>query len=129
MIVIVFSFLGSLFISTIALISSTGSREEGMGYGVVAGFVLGLSIFYYFRGLFHFTWTIAQLILNGVLSTAMFFGVTFLVNDTGIEKISYGYVIIFLFIPALISMNKQILDSIVTKLGAGKRTKKPMQIL
>lgn len=129
LIVIIFSFLGSLFVSTIVLISSTGSREEGMGYGVIAGFAFGLGVFYYLRGRFNFTWTLVQLIANAGLSIGEFFGISFLVRDTGIEKISYGYVLIFLFIPAVVSINKQALDAMMEKVGADKRSKKPFEVL
>lgn len=128
-IVTTFSLLILLVIGTIGSIIMTGSREEGMVYGLIGGLVLGLIAFYYLRGQFNFFWTVLQLTINAGLTAGEFFGVSYLLRDTGISEISYGYVLIFISIPALISINKQLLDSLTKKLNGGKRVKEAIRIL
>lgn len=128
-IVITFSILILLAIGTMVLISFTGSREDGLVYGLFCGLGLGLIIFYYLRGQFNFICTIIQLTINAALSVVEFLGISFLLKHTRISELSYGYVLIFISVPTLISLNKQLLDSLAKKLNAQKREKQPLQIL
>lgn len=128
-IVTTFSLLLFMVFGTMGSIIVTGSREEGMVYGLIGGLALGLITFYYLRGQFNFIWTAMQLIINAGMTVGQFLGVSYLLNDTGIAEISYGYVLIFISVPTLISINKQLLDSLTKKLKAEKRTKEPIRIL
>ena len=128
-IVTTFSLLLLLAVGTIGSIIVTGSREEGMVYGLAAGLVLGLIAFYYFRGQFNFIWTALQLTINAGLTIGEFLGVSHLLKDTGISEISYGYVLIFISVPTLISINKQLLDNLTRRFNGQKREKQPIQIL
>jgi hypothetical protein len=118
-----------MVVGTISSIVVTGSREEGMVYGLIGGLVLGLITFYYLRGQFNLIWTVLQLTINAGLTVGEFLGVSYLLKDTGIAEISYGYVLIFISVPTLISINKQLLDSLTKKLNAERRLKQPFQIL
>jgi hypothetical protein len=69
------------------------------------------------------------LTINAGLTVGEFLGVSYLLKDTGIAEISYGYVLIFISVPTLISINKQLLDSLTKKLNAERRVKQPFQIL
>ncbi len=128
-IVTTFSLLLLMVVGTIGSIIVTGSREEGMAYGLIGGLGLGLIAFYYLRGQFNFIWTVLQLTINAGLTVGEFLGVSYLLKDTGVSEISYGYVLIFISVPTLISINKQLLDILTKKLNAEKRVKQPMQIL
>lgn len=128
-IVTTFSLLLLMVVGTIGSIVVTGSREEGMVYGLIGGLALGLITFYYLRGQFNFIWTVLQLTINAGLTVGEFLGVSYLLKDTGIAEISYGYVLIFISVPTLISINKQLLDSLTKKLNAERRVKQPFQIL
>jgi hypothetical protein len=128
-IVIIFSFLAFLVITTVISITVIGSREEGMASGLIIGLALGLGTFYYLRGQFNFILTVVQAIINAGLTIAEFLGVAFLLKDTEIAEISYGYLLIFISVPALISVNKQILDYLTSKINGQKRDKEPMNIL
>lgn len=128
-IVTTFSLLLLMVVGTIGSIIVTGSREEGMVYGLIGGLALGLIAFYYIRGQFNFIWTLLQLTINAALTVGEFLGVSYLLNDTGISEISYGYVLIFISVPTLISINKQVLDNLTKKLNAEAREKQPFQIL
>jgi len=103
-------------------------RSSSIG-GARGGLALGLITFYYLRGQFNFIWTVLQLTINAGLTVGEFLGVSYLLKDTGIAEISYGYVLIFISVPTLISINKQLLDSLTKKLNVEKRVKQPIQIL
>jgi hypothetical protein len=115
------SFLIFLAIMTITSIVVIGSREEGMGFGLIIGFVAGLATFYYFRGQFNLIWTILQIIVNGILTIGELFGVWWLLEGTTISEISYGYLLILISIPSLISINKQIIDHLTIQMNGQKR--------
>lgn len=128
-IVTTFSLLLLMVVGTIGSIIVTGSREEGMVYGLLGGLALGLIVFYYLYGQFKLIWTVLQVTVNAGLTAGEFLGVSYLLKDTGISEISYGYVLIFISVPTLISINKQLLDNLTKKLNADRREKKPFQIL
>lgn len=128
-IVLTFSLILLLVVVTIGSIIVTGSREEGMVYGLIGGFALGLILFYYLRGQFNFFWTVLQWTINAGLTVGEFLGVSYLLKDTGISDISYGYVLIFISVPTLISINKQLLDKLSENLNVAKRLRKPFRIL
>lgn len=128
-IVTIFSLLLLMIVGTIGSIIVTGSREEGMGFGLIGGLAMGLIVFYILRGQYNFIWTILQLTINAGLTVGEFLGVDYLLKDTGISEISYGYVLVFISVPTLISINKQLLDGLTKKLNAEKRLKQPIQIL
>jgi hypothetical protein len=118
-----------MLVWTIGSIIVTGSREEGMSYGLIIGLASGFKAFYYVRGQFNFIWTFLQLIINSGLTVVEFFGVYYLLKNTGISEISYGYLLIFISLPALASINKQTLDYFAKKLNAESRIKQPMKNL
>ena len=128
-IVATFSMLVFMLVWTIGSIIVTGSREEGMSYGLIIGLASGFKAFYYVRGQFNFIWTFLQLIINSGLTVVEFFGVYYLLKNTGISEISYGYLLIFISLPALASINKQTLDYFAKKLNAESRIKQPMKNL
>ena len=128
-IVTTFSLLLLMVVVTIGLIIVTGSREEGMVCGLIGGLALGLIAFYYLRGQFNFLWTVLQLTINAGLTIGEFLSVSNLLKDTRISEISYGYVLIFISVPTLVSINKQLLDNLMKKLNAKRRVKQPIQIL
>ena len=122
------SLLILIVVGTIGSIVVTGRREEGMVYGLIAGFALGLIAFYFLRGQYSFIWTAMQLIINAGLTVGQFIGLSNLLKNTGIAEISYGYVFIFLSVPTLMSINKQVLDRLTQKLNGAKRVKQPLRI-
>jgi hypothetical protein len=101
-----------IVISTFCSIIVTGSREEGMVYGLIGGFIMGLIFFYYLRAKFRF-WTAAlQLTINAVVSIGEFLVIRNFTDDMEISRLSYGYVLVFISLPTLISINKQLLDNL-----------------
>ena len=123
-------FLLLLFVMAGTMVSAiiTGDRITGMVYGFTGGIILGFIVFYYFRGYFNFLWTVLQLAINAGLTVGEFSVVSYLLSDTTIAKISYGFVLVFISIPTLISINKQLLDNLTKKLNAKRRIKQPLQI-
>src|SRR5690242_16339754 len=110
--VIALLFVVFLFLMTVVSIMITGSREDGMGIGVVIGFISGLSVFYYFRGRFNFIWSLMQVLVNMVLSSAAIFGIVLLFKNSAVIDTSYGYPFIAISVPAVISINKKIIDNL-----------------
>jgi hypothetical protein len=106
-----------LFAMTILSIVVIGSREEGMGFGVIIGFVAGLAVFYYFRGHFNLRWTIGQVIVNAGLTIGEFYLVSDLFDGSSISELSYGYVLIIISVPTLISLNRQLIDFLTAKVN------------
>lgn len=117
-IVAAFSLLIFLVVGTICSIAVTGE----IVYGLNGALALGLIAVYYLRGQFNFIWTILQLIINAGLT---FLCASYLLKDTGIIKIPYGFWLTFILVSTLISLNKQLLDNLTQKLNAQKREKQP----
>ena len=124
----VFSLFLLTAISTSASIMVTGSREEGMAYGLICGFFLGLMIFYYLRAKFSAITTVLQIIINAGLSFGEFFVISHLTENMKISKLSYGYILIFISVPIFLSLNKQLLDNLAKIVPMKLREKQPVQI-
>ena len=103
----------------------TGSREEGMVFGLISGFILGLTTFYYYKGKFSLLITGLQLIINGCLSVGGFLLISNFTENMEISRLSYGYVLIYVSLPTLISINKQLLDKLSKILAIKERIRKP----
>ncbi|OYU84039.1 MAG: hypothetical protein CFE24_08370 [Flavobacterium sp. BFFFF2] len=109
--------------ATIIAIIVTGSREVGMVYGVLVGFGLGLIVFYLLRGQFSFAWTILQLIFNTLITALLFYGALIIYQNMDRTDVLSDYVLVFISVPFLISINKQLLDILTVKLIGGNRVK------
>jgi len=112
-----------LVVITILSITVIGSREEGMGFGVIIGFAAGLGVFYYLRGQFNLSWTLGQITANAVLTIGEFYLFSSILDGSAISELSYGYLLIIVSAPALISVNRQLIDSLTIQLNGRRRIK------
>jgi hypothetical protein len=111
----------SLGLMTVISIVVSGSREDGMAFGLMIGFLVALAAFYYFRGGFNKTWTFVQIGGNALLTIGEVAILTLFLLSYQVDAISSQYLAIVIVFPGLIVMNKLILDYLVSLMGGEER--------
>ena len=114
----------SLVVFTILSITISNSRIDGMGSGLIIGYLVSLGLFYYLRSRVNLYWSIVQIALNALLTIAGFSALSLLLDNSAFFEASYGYLAIIFLTPMLQSISKQVLDYLTFKFNATPKVRR-----